>query len=356
MYRSSTVATRPRTDGTSRRPTVRDVAKLAGVSIQTVSNVARGHYELMTPETRARVEGAMEAVGYHPNVSARSLRAAKSQTLGFLVLDEAPSFLADPLTALMVAGVGDISRDADYAVLIQSERPLADRRMLLRPLLEGRVDGAVLLMSGDPGLRRGYIDDLRRLGAAFVVFDEIVDDPAILSVRTNERKSAQALTEHLLASGHVRVAFIAARLPWPVIEQRYLGYRDALAGAGVEPVEARELFEATWQAEGGRAMASELLSLREPPTAIICGSDVLAIGAIRAVKEHGMRVPHDVAVTGFDDFEFSAYVDPPLTTVRVPGYEMGRRAATMLIDALAGRPVSTPDLVLENELVIRRSG
>ena len=134
-----------------RRPTVRDVAALAGVSKQTVSNVSRGKFGLMTPATRERVEAAMRELGYHPDQTARGLRGSRTRTLGFLVLDQSPSFLADPLTALLVAGVGDVARDADYGVLIQAERPLSEQRALLRPLQEGRVDAVAVLMSGIPG-------------------------------------------------------------------------------------------------------------------------------------------------------------------------------------------------------------
>lgn len=339
-----------------RRPTLRDVAALANVSVMTVSNVMRGQFDLMTPATRGRVEAAMREIGYHPNQTARGLRRSRVQTLGFLVLDQSPSFLADPLTALIVAGMGDVARDADHSVLIQAERPLAEHRALLRPLLEGRVDAAALLMSGDPALRRRYVQELGELGAPFVVFDEVIDDPRVLGVRSTEREAARALTELLLARGHERIAFIAAEVPWPVIEQRHLGYRDALAEAGLDPRPGHELFQATWQAEGGRLMAAKLLAIdTNRPTAIMCTSDLLAVAAIRAAREAGMRVPDDVAITGFDDFEFSEHVDPPLTTVRVPGYEMGRTAARMLIASLQGEPPEQPHAVLESEVVVRAS-
>jgi DNA-binding LacI/PurR family transcriptional regulator len=177
-----------------RRPTLHDVAADAEVSIQTVSNVLRGRFDLMRPETRERVEKSMASVGYHPNVAARGLRSARTNTFGFLVLDEAPRFLADPLTDL---------------------------------LIEGRVDGAFVLLSGDPALRRGYIEQLKAFGLPFVVFDEVIEDPDVLVVRTDERVTARELTEHLIARGHEGIAFVAARLPWAVVEQRHLGYRDA---------------------------------------------------------------------------------------------------------------------------------
>jgi len=339
----------------SRRPTLRDVADRAGVSVQTASNVVHERFDRMGAATRVRVQDATLELGYHPNLTARGLRSARTRTLGFLVLDEAPSFLADPLTDLLIAGVGDVARDEDYGVLLQGERPLAEARSLLRPLLERRVDGACVLMSGDPALRRSYIEQLSATGVPFVVFDELVEDPNVLSVRTDERDCARRLVEYLLHAGHERFGFIAAKLPWAVVEQRHLGYRDALAAAGVRHLPEFERFEATWQAQGGEQMASELLEHPTPPSAIVCGSDVLAIGAIHAARRLGRRVPDDVAVCGFDDFEFSRFVDPPLTTVRVDGYEQGRRAARMLVDGLDGRAVDQPHVLLHNQLIVRES-
>ena len=338
-----------------RRATLRDVAKLAGVSVQTVSNATRGRYDLMGEETRARVEAAMSEVGYHPNLTARSLRQAKTNSLGFFVLDEAVSFMADPLTALLVAGMSDVARDAGYEVLIRAEKPFEVRTSLVRPLLEGRADGAVAVLSGQPEIRAEYVKMLEDCGAPFVIFDEIIDNPNILSVRTAERESSRQLAEHLISRGHTKIAFIAARVPWALTEQRFYGYQDALKAASIDPDPTLELFEASWQADGGRLMAEKLISQQSRPTAIICGSDMLAIGAMNAVKRAGMKVPDDVAVAGFDDFEFSSYTDPPLTTVRVPGYIMGRTAATLLVNVLKGEEPEKRAVVLDNELIIRGS-
>lgn len=338
-----------------RRATLRDVAELAGVSVQTVSNVTRGRFDLMGAETRERVERAMQEVGYHPNVTARSLRQARTHSIGFFVVDEAVSFMADPLTALLVAGVSDVARDSNYEVLIRGDRPFEVSKSLAQPLLEHRADGAVVVLSGEPEVRRGYIELLRSTHVPFVVFDELIDDRDVLTVRTAERDSSRQLTEHIISKGHERIAFIAARIPWALIEQRRLGYLDALEAASIEPDPRLQLFEATWQAEGGRLMAEKLLTQRVRPTAIICGSDMLAVAAMSAVKRAGLKVPDDIAVAGFNDFEFSSYTDPPLTTVRVPGYAMGRMAATMLLSALDGETPAQSDVVLENELIVRES-
>src|SRR5918998_3209083 len=155
--------------GSAARPTMRQVAELAGVSVQTVSNHVNGRHQYMSEETSRRVARAMAELGYHPNLTARSLRSAETRTLGFLVLDEHARFLADPLTDLVMAGVGDFARENDYGLLIQSARPSEDLDRLLTPVLQSRVDGAFLLLSGPPSVRAEQIRRLGELTDRFVV-------------------------------------------------------------------------------------------------------------------------------------------------------------------------------------------
>ena len=343
-----------RTTGVRRsRPTMKDVAARAGVSPQTVSNVINDRVGATGPKTRARVEEAMRSLGYHMNVSARALRSSRADAFALLLRDETQSFLADPLTNLITAGIGDVLRERERGLLIQTSKATDRGIGLLRPVLEGRVDGAFVLLSGDRELRMWYIDRLKENDRPFVVFDEVLDDPTILSVRAADRDAGRMLTEYLLNTGHRRIAFVGARSPWAVVEQRLLGYHDALNAAGVpSPAEIR-LFDAGWKSDGGADMTTRLLALKEPPTAIMCGSDVLAVGAVQAAKALGRQVPGDVAITGFDDFDFSSYVEPALTTVRVPGYEMGQVAARMLIDEVDGNDPSPRQFVLPVELRLR---
>jgi DNA-binding LacI/PurR family transcriptional regulator len=334
---------------------MRDVAVEAEVSTQTVSNVVNGRLHLMGAQTRERVEQTMRRLEYYPNTSARGLRSTRTRTLGVLVLDETHSALADPLTSMIIAGAGDVARGVDYGLLVQVARPGGPREGLLRPVLEQRVDGAILILSGKPSMRRWYVDWLWDAKAAFAVLDEIVEHPGILSVRAADRDAGRQVAEHLIAQGHARIAFIGHRVPWPVLEQRHLGYSDALRAAGLQPDPDLQVFDAGWRAAGGGEMAARLLALADPPTAIMCGSDVLALGALRTATTRGLRVPGDVAISGFDDFEFAAFVEPPLTTVRIPGYDMGRLAAEMLLADLAGEPARVRQLVLPVELCLRES-
>lgn len=334
---------------------MRDVADLAGVSLQTVSNFVNGRHDQMSEETLAKVARAMEKLQYRPNVAAASLRSQRARTIAFLVLDEHVAFLADPLTDLLIAGAGDVARDHGYSVLVQGGRPdqlIAD---LLSPLFEGRADGAVIQLSGPRSVRRQTIDMASSAGLSIVIIDETGLSAGVMGVRAQQETGARLLAEFLIENGHTRIGFIGAAVPWAVVEQRLAGFRTAMRRAGLDVDPDLILLEATYQARDGELLARRLLESRKPPTAIMCATDLLAAGAMRAARTLGLDVPKDVAVTGFNDFEFSEYLQPPLTTVRVPAYEMGRAAASMLISAIEDRVPPEQSAVFPTELVLRGS-
>jgi DNA-binding LacI/PurR family transcriptional regulator len=334
---------------------MRDVARLAGVSTQTVSNLVNGRRHLMTADTAERVTTAMQRLGYHRNSAARGLRSATTRTLAFLMLDQDARFLADPMTDLVIAGIGDVARDRGYALLISAGRPDEPSESLLRPLLEHRADGAFLFLSGSPDLRRWYVRRVREIRTPTVVFEEVVDAPDVISVTAANRDGARRLAEHLIGAGHRRIAFVAAEVPWPMVEQRREGYHDALRAAGIAEDPELELFSGSWSTGAGETLVEALLALSQPPTAVMCGNDLLALGVLAHLRRRGLRVPADVAVTGFNDFEFASYVDPPLTTVRTPGYEMGLEAARRLIDHLEGSASAERHVEFPVELVLRET-
>jgi DNA-binding LacI/PurR family transcriptional regulator len=336
---------------------MREVATRAGVSLQTVSNVVNGRTHLMSAQTKQRVAEALDELGYWPNAAARSLRARRSTTLGFLVLDEGSRFLADPMTDLIVAGVGDVARDAGYSVLIQAASPRSSSTdRLLAPLLEHRVDGAILFLSGAPTLRRRVVRRIVELGFPFAVFERLPASWQVRSITADNRAGARALVAHLVARGHRRIAFLSTRVPWPMVEERLAGYRDGLRAAGIETDPGLELGDGVWSPADGARMTASVLGSDDPPSAVMCGNDLLALGAMRAAQRLGLRVPGEVAVTGFNDFEFAEFVDPPLTTVHVPGYELGRAAASSVLaqlDLSGEEQVPPGSVTLPVELKIR---
>jgi DNA-binding LacI/PurR family transcriptional regulator len=340
-------------------PTMRDVAAAAGVSIQTVSNLVNGRGK-MTEGTRVSVVEAMEQLGFHPNGTARGLRRQRTDNLGFLLVDPAQRYLADLFTMEVLAGLGDVARDRGFSLLIQ---PAKDWRpaALMAPVLERRVDAVALWLSGSRYKRRETILAAANYGFPFLLLGEPLPQSAKTRtldassvIATNER-GAHELTTHLIRGGRRRFAFLTAKYMWPMIEQRLSGCRRALREHGIDEPPTTIRFGG-WDPESGRAAADEVLAQKPPPDALVCGNDVLAIGALRAAKEHGLRVPEDLAVVGFDDFELSAFVDPPLTTVALPGYEMGRQAAQLLIDRLEGGRFPTQLVELRTELRLRQSG
>ena len=214
-----------------------------------------------------------------------------------------------------------------------------------------------------------------------MVLEEARDGDEQMSVTADNRAGARMLADHLIRTGHTRIAFIAARQPRPMVDQRHVGNCEALAAAGMRPPDAvildlllpdcsgievcRELrtwsdapivlVSAVWDAADAGAMVDRLLALPHPPTAVMGGNDLLAIGVMRRARARGLRVPEDLAVTGFNDFAFAEFVEPPLTTVHVPGYEMGCSAAQLLIEHLDGQEISEPHIMLPVELRLRGS-
>jgi DNA-binding LacI/PurR family transcriptional regulator len=332
-----------------------DVAESAGVSVQTVSNYINNRHGEMKPETRERVAAALSELGYRRNVAAASLRSQRTRTIGFLVVDDHAGFLADPLTDQLMAGIADVARDHAYGMLVQGGRPVMDDTDFFHPLREGRVDGVIIQLSGPRALRRRYIAEAQTSGVKAVVIDETGLPDGVLGVRAYQQSGARELTEHLLDAGHTRIAFLGTAVPWAVVEQREAGYRAALRGRGITPHKSWIVLGATYDAKGGEESAARLLEGNGRPTAIVCSSDLLAAGAMRAAKSLGYRIPADVAIAGFDDFEFSAYLDPPLTTVHVPAYEMGAAAAALLIDSIQGSDTVGEGCAFRTSLVVRGS-
>jgi LacI family transcriptional regulator len=310
-----------------------------------------GRDNQMTPETRTRVLDTIKALGYHRNPAAHRLRSSGADTLGFLILDEATRFLADPMTDLFLAGFGDVLRENEYSLLIQASKPHWPLEQLIVPLLAGRVDGAVILLSGSAAERRGHVRAIAELEEPVVLVQEHAARTSTPAVVADDRRASRELCRHLIKRGHTRIAFLTASDRWSAIEERHAGYRAALRAAGLRAERELAVWGGGFRALDARSHAAELLDLDDPPTAIMCGNDLIALGAIMAAREKGMRVPDDVAITGFDDFEFAVAVDPALTTVAIPGYEMGRHAATHLISA----PGTMAGATFRAELKIRAS-
>jgi len=331
-----------------RRPTSADVAARAGVSRTTVSFVLNDRPGTnISRTTRDRVLEAAAELGYHPHASARGLAGGKSHILGFVLLQSPEQVAGDATLAETLSGLASAARTAGFRVMVEPLDPTeANYEALLRAQ---HADGIVVSgpRSGDRGLTRLADDGFP------IVLQGTLRGIRAPSVDVDNVSGATRAVEHLIGLGWRRIGCITnAPLAYTASQDRLAGYRHALEAAGI-PYDPMLVEEAAFDAGSGHRAMERLLA-RGPIEAVFVASDVVAFGAIAAIREAGLSVPADISVVGFDDIALAAYFDPPLTTVRLPAHDLGLAAGTALLDRVAGRPV--PDrTLLPTELIVRSS-
>lgn len=332
--------------------TIREVAKRAGVSLQTVSNVLNGRNSQVGAKTRERVLRSIEELGYQPNLHARGLRSQRTYTVAFLTVDPSAHFLADPFHNAILSGMADILRDNDFGLLVQALRPAQPAEAFDRLFKQRRFDGAVVHLSGQPSARKRCIGQLLESGCPFVLIEERVAGATSVSVRADNRTGASQAVEHLRSRGHRRMGFFYyAEPPWPAIEERLAGVEAALRAEKLPAPSRWTVDEESF--ERSRAAMEEILRGEPAVTAVVCSNDVLAVGALQAAKALGRKVPGELAIVGFDDFDFARYVEPPLTTIALPGYDMGRRSAELLLAYFQQGSFDDKEVLFPTKLIIR---
>ncbi len=329
---------------TSHRPTLRDVAALAGVSHQTVSRVIN-HAPGVTQETREAVEKAIAALGYRPHAIARSMAEGKTRTLACL----APN-LTDYTYASNMEGAEAVLRRHGYFLLSASYAGHHQFEALVDALVNRRrVDGLIVISP--------YVDlPVRLLPADFpvVLMGGCPRDDVAHLVYLDNRDGARQAAGHLLALGHRRIGQITGPCAEDCSQERDAGYRLALADAGVE-WNAALTAEGDWSATSGYAGFQALYGRTGDITAVVVQNDRMAVGVIRAARDAGLRVPQDLSVIGFDDMPLASYFDPPLTTMRQDTVGIGRVCAARLMAILAAAEPSTEPTRLASEIVVRGS-
>jgi DNA-binding LacI/PurR family transcriptional regulator len=332
---------------------MRDVAMRAGVSLQSVSNVLNGRTSQLREETRQRILESMRELDYQPDAQARGLRSQRTNTVAFLTIDPATRFLADPFHVAILSGMVDRLRQQDYSLFVQSLEPERAGDAFRRLVHQRRFDGAVVHLSGLQERRELHIKQLERSGCPFILIEERASAPTAASVLADDRSGAAAAVAYLQAQGHERIGFLATDRSWPAVDLRMAGYQEAVQAAGGDWSRVWKVDHET--IECARETTENVLRAEPSLTALLCATDVLAVGALQAAKRLRRAVPSAFAVVGFDDFEFAQYVDPPLTTVALPGYEMGNRAADLLLDYFKNGKFATTEVVFPTNLVTRGS-
>jgi DNA-binding LacI/PurR family transcriptional regulator len=331
------------------RCTLEDVAARAGVSRATVSRVVNGSPRVSEPARRA-VEAAIEAMGYAPNRAARSLAGHRSETVALVVSEPSVRLFADPFFAGTTLGITSALGATRYQLVLVMTQSDADRRRVERHLLQGGADGALVLSAraDDP-----LPEHLAAAGIPCVVAGPPPRSAAVGYVDADNVGGARRGVEHLLARDRRTVATVAGPADMAAGADRRTGWEKALRGAGMAPDDA--LVEvADFTRAGGEAATRALLDRRPEIDGLFVASDLMALGALDALRAAGRRVPDDVAVVGFDDSELARSADPPLTTVRQPIERLGSTMAERLLDQL-DRDAPPTGTVLPTELVVRSS-
>lgn len=329
-----------------RKPTIRDVAAAAGVSRGTVSRVINGGH-WVSPDAREAVEEAIRRTGYTANHAARSLATGRSNSLAFLLTEPQHLLFDDPTFALLLRGAAEaLSQRSMTLVLLVAGTP-AERASVAHFVSAGHVDGVLLISSheSDP-----ILEELLATGVPTVCCGIPLGHQAeVATVSVDEVTSARTMTRYLIDRGHRRIAMIAGPHDTPGGRFRLVGFRDELGDA----FDSALVEEGDYGFDSGVAAMTRLLERTRDIDAVFAASDLMAAGAITALRKAGLRVPEDVAVAGFDDSGLAATHEPPLTTMRQPWDRISDEMVSLLLGVIDGRPAEA--ITLPTTLVVRES-
>ena len=331
--------------------TIKDVAKRAGVSVGTVSNVLSG----ATPVgagLRERVNAAMREFDYHPNYVARSLKANSTKTLGMIVSD-----ITNPFFPQVVRGAEDIAFQHGYLLITFNTDDRVEReRQIFSVLRSRRVDGVLLVVAPNPGGDATHIRNTIESGIPIVCLDRIPVGIALDSVSVDNIIGAQVCVRHLITQGHRRIGIITGSLSLQTARDRLAGYLAALREASIEP-EPGLIAEGDFRRAKGYQLAKNLILQHRRPSALFVSNGLMTIGAIQAMEEASLRCPEDIAIASFDDLPLADVFRPHLTAVAQPAYQIGYRGAELLIQRVKGELTSRKRVAirLDPELKIRES-
>ncbi len=327
--------------------TIRDVAKLAGVSPITVSRVVNNS-DYVSESTRARVEAAIDELKYVPNMLGPSLRFKQTMTLALVLTD-----ITNPFWTTVARGVEDVAQANGYGIILcNTDESQSKQDQYLDMLLRRRIDGIVLVPAHSAPEPVGMI---QKQGVPVVILDRQIPGIQVDIVRADSENGAYQLTDHLLSLGHRQIAVLAGPETVSTAVDRVVGYRRALTTYGL-PEEATAIYWGAFTVESGRDMALQAISAHPLLTAFFASNNFIAIGAIQAIREMGLAVPEDIALVTLDDIPAVFTIEPFLTVARQPAREMGRKAAQILLDRLSGRlDGEYQHIILPTELIIRAS-
>ena len=326
--------------------TIKDVADLAGVSSSTVSRVLNDR-EYIKEETRQKVQNAMHALGYKPSRLARGLRFNTSRIIGLIISD-----IQNPFFTRLVRAVEDIAHENNYAlILANTDEDPQKEELNVDLMISERVAGVIITPTKE------YNCPVKKLinnRIPVVCVDRRVLDCEVDTVLVNNVSASKKLIKHLLSMGHRRIGSILGPDDVTTGRERLLGLINAFEEKKLT-LDKNLIFQSTPKEENGYKLAHELLALADPPTAIFAGNNLLALGAMRAIKELGLKIPEDISMVSFDDSTWAELVQPSITVMAQPTYEIGKVAAELILRRIENAQSETQNIVLEPELLLRES-
>ena len=321
---------------------IREVSRVAGVSIATVSR-ALSTPEKVSKKSLRKVQEAVEKVHYRPNMMARNFRAARSHSIVVLVPN-----LANLHFATVIRSLEEEAHKNGYSVLLGDTGGSEERDQEYMNLVETRqADGAIQLLAHAKGAPPppDHIAIVNACGA---------EDTPYACVRIDNAEASKTVVDYLISLGHRRIGVISGLKSNPHSIDRLKGYTQALSNAGI-PFDANIVVEGDFTIASGPNAANHFAAMKNRPTALFCMNDEMAIAAIQGLRNHDIKIPEEMSITGFDDIEFSRISDPPLTTVSQPAKEIGKVAMRTLLKKINGEGIAQETIVLPHELIVRKS-
>ena len=326
--------------------TIKEVARLAGVSTATVSRVFSGG-TAVREDLGKKVREAAKTLNYRPNKLARNLRTRRTQAVGVVIPD-----IENPFFTAVICGIEDVLRSAEYSLLLaNSNEDAARERKNVEALQAEAISGMIFTPSGKDV---GFYRELSDSGIPLVAVSRQVSGLNVDCVLVANREGARQAVAHLTQLGHQRIALISGPASISTAKERLKGYEQALRAAGI-PASPELVQYADFRQAGGYDAMRKLLALDSPPTAVFAGSNLMTLGALQAIHEAGLRIPDHIAMVGFDDMPWAVSLQPPLTVVAQPAFDVGVTAARLLLERIA-KPSSPPQqITLDTRLILRAS-
>jgi DNA-binding LacI/PurR family transcriptional regulator len=326
--------------------TLEEIAKAAGFSVPTVSRALSNSDYPVSPSTRQHIIEVANAMGYKPNIAARSLRTDQTNTIGILVDD-----ILSPFTPPIVRGIQDHLKQSEYlSLIVNSDWDPDVEQDAINTLLSRPVDGIIFVEYSHLAVNEA----LEQSHKPYIFVHRLFGSTIRNSIVPDDYYGATIAVRHLINLGHRRIAYINGPEGWHTSQQRLAGYSDELAAHDLD-LDPALMQPGDWEFEGGSAAAKSLLALSEIPTAIFAANDLMALGAICAIQDGGLTVPDDIAIVGYDNRDFARIFRPRLTTVSMPVYEMGHTAAELLLKQIEEGRQDADELKVKGNLFIRET-